>query len=52
MRPSYPDQVFPRVPLILAIAVILGLIIGIIYIFVRDASRMRKEHMTKSRENS
>ena len=51
-RPEYPFQVWPRVQLIIALSFVLGLLLGITYIFFSDANRLRKEQLSKSEESS
>jgi len=51
-RPEYPFQVWPRIPILYAISFVLGLLLGITYIFFSDANRQRKEQLSKSLEPS
>ena len=48
LRPEYPAKVSPKVNLVLVIASFLGILIGIFYIFIKDAIRMRKHHISKT----
>tara|TARA_A100001011_G_scaffold325855_1_gene349100 strand:- start:51 stop:830 length:780 start_codon:yes stop_codon:yes gene_type:complete len=49
-RPEYPFQVWPRILVIYALSFVLGLLLGITYIFFSDANRLRKEQLSKSIE--
>ena len=51
-HPEYPFKVWPRTQLLLAISFVLGLMLGIIYIFFSDANRLYKEQLSKSRNSS
>lgn len=48
MHPTYPEQVSPRIKLVLVISFVLGVMIAIIYIFFRDAYRSRNMQATKT----
>ena len=47
-RPTIPKKVSPKVPLILALSVVLGGMVGVFFIFVRKAITKRKERLVKA----
>ena len=46
-RPAMPKKVSPKVPLILALSVVLGGMVGVFFILVRNAITKRKEQLAK-----
>lgn len=50
-RPTFPVLAEPRVNLIIAVAFVLGLFLGLVYIFFSDAIRIRKEQLINTEES-
>ena len=47
-RPTMPEKTSPRSALVLAMSVVLGGIVGVFYIFLRNAIRNRKKQLAKA----
>jgi len=47
-RPTMPKKVSPKVSLILALSVVLGGMVGVFFIFIRNAIAKRKEQLAKA----
>ena len=47
-RPTMPKKVSPKVPLILALSVVLGGMVGVFFILIRNAITKRKEQLAKA----
>tara|TARA_Y100000389_G_scaffold55985_1_gene51902 strand:- start:1082 stop:1837 length:756 start_codon:yes stop_codon:yes gene_type:complete len=43
MRPTIPNQTWPKVNIILVVSFMFGLFLGVVYIFIADAIRFRKQ---------
>ena len=47
-RPTIPRKVSPRSALILAVSIVLGGVIGVFFVLVRNAVRKRKEQLAEA----